>query len=74
LALQRQCVLAGGDDYELVFSAPAERRAAIAAAALGAGVPVTRVGALEVGNALRLVDRHGAAVASDARSFDHFRA
>jgi hypothetical protein len=35
---------------------------------------VTRVGALEVGNALRLVDRHGAAVASDARSFDHFRA
>jgi thiamine-monophosphate kinase len=74
LALQRQCELAGGDDYELVFSAPAERRAAIAAAALGAGVPVTRVGALEVGNALRLVDRHGAAVASDARSFDHFRA
>ncbi len=74
LALQRQCVLAGGDDYELVFSAPVERRAAVVAAAAGAGVAVTRVGAIEAGTALRLVDRHGAVVASDARSFDHFRA
>jgi thiamine-monophosphate kinase len=74
LTLQRQCVLAGGDDYELVFSAPAERRAAIVAAAASAGVAVTRVGAIEAGTALRLVDRHGDAVVSDARSFDHFRA
>jgi len=73
-ALQRQCVLAGGDDYELVFSAPAERRAAVAAAAAGAGVAVTRVGTIEGGQALRLVDRSGAAVAGDARGFDHFRA
>ena len=73
-ALQRECVLAGGDDYELVFSAPAGRRAAVAAAAAGAGVAVTRIGAIEAGQALRLVDRNGAAVASDARSFDHFRA
>jgi thiamine-monophosphate kinase len=72
--LQRECLLAGGDDYELVFSAPAGRRAAVAAAAAGAGVAVTRIGAIEAGQALRLVDRNGAAVASDARSFDHFRA
>ena len=73
-ALQRECLLAGGDDYELVFSAPSERRAAIAAAAAGAGVAVTRVGAIEAGQALRLVDRSGAAITSDTRSFDHFRA
>src|SRR4029077_17541052 len=29
LALQRQCLLAGGDDYELVFSAPVAQRAAV---------------------------------------------
>ena len=74
LALQRQCVLAGGDDYELVFSAPVERRAAVVAAAAGAGVAVTRIGAIESGTALRLVDRQRRRVASDARSFDHFRA
>jgi thiamine-monophosphate kinase len=73
-ALQRQCLLAGGDDYELVFSAPAERRNAITAAAASAGIAATRIGAIEAGNALRLVDRSGATVASDARSFDHFRA
>ena len=32
LALQRECLLAGGDDYELVFTAPASRRDAVAAA------------------------------------------
>jgi thiamine-monophosphate kinase len=74
LTLQRQCVLAGGDDYELVFSAPAERRMAVVAAAASAGVAMTRVGAIEAGTALRLIDRHGDAVISDARSFDHFRA
>jgi len=74
LALQRECVLAGGDDYELVFSAPAARRAAVAAAAAGVGVAVTRIGAIEAGTALRLVDRSGAGFVSDARSFDHFGA
>ncbi len=74
LALQRECVLAGGDDYELVFSAPAARRAAVAAAAAGVGLAVTRIGAIEAGTALRLVDRSGAGFVSDARSFDHFRA
>jgi thiamine-monophosphate kinase len=74
LALQRECMLAGGDDYELVFSAPTSRRAAVAAAGAGVGVPVTRIGAIEAGTALRLVDRNGASFSSDARSFDHFRA
>jgi thiamine-monophosphate kinase len=72
LALQRQCLLAGGDDYELVFTALPSRRDAVAAAA-GAGIAVTRVGRIEAGSALRLVDRDGAAVESSFASFDHFR-
>jgi hypothetical protein len=34
---------------------------------------VTRIGRIEPGGQLRIVDRHGAAVASKARAFDHFR-
>ena len=40
-----ECVLAGGDDYELAFTAPAAERDAVAAAAAAAGTPVTRIGA-----------------------------
>ena len=40
-------VLAGGDDYELLFTAPAGRREAVQAAAVAAGTPVTRIGRIE---------------------------
>ena len=70
---QRQCLLAGGDDYELVFTAVASRRDAVAAAAAGAGVAVRRIGRIDAGEGLRLIDRGGEAVASRLGSFDHFR-
>ncbi len=66
------CVLAGGDDYELAFTAPPGARAAVAAAALAAATRVTRVGQVEGVAGLRLVDAHGAPVANHYRSFDHF--
>lgn len=44
LDLTRTCVLAGGDDYELVFTAPTERREQVIAAADRVGVAVTRIG------------------------------
>jgi thiamine-monophosphate kinase len=71
-ALQLECLLNGGDDYELVFSALPERRDAIAAAAANAGVAVTRIGRIEAGRRLRVVDRSGAEVEAAGRSFDHF--
>ncbi|MDO8418385.1 MAG: thiamine-phosphate kinase, partial [Rubrivivax sp.] len=49
LALQRQCVLAGGDDYELLFSAPADRRDAVLAAGRRADVALTRCGEIVAG-------------------------
>jgi len=73
LALQRECLLAGGDDYELVFTALPSRRDAVAAAAAASGVAVTRIGRIEAGSASRLVDRDGAEVESAFASFDHFR-
>jgi thiamine-monophosphate kinase len=74
MELQRECLLAGGDDYELVFTALASRRDAVAAAAAGAGVAVRRIGRIDAGTGLRLVDRGGEDVASSFGSFDHFRA
>ena len=73
LALQRECTLAGGDDYELLFSAPAERAPQVQAAAQAAGTAVTRIGRIEAGQGLRLVDGDGHAVAHTFGSFDHFR-
>ena len=67
-------VLAGGDDYELAFTAAPTDRAAIAAAALTANTPVVRIGQVEAEHGLRLRDAQGAMTAHDARAFDHFAA
>ena len=72
-ALQRECALAGGDDYELVFTAPPQQASDVAAAARAAQVNVTRIGSIGAAPGLRLVDRHGRAVANTFGSFDHFR-
>jgi len=72
-ALQRVCTLAGGDDYELLFTAPRERAAEVHDAAQRAGVRVTRIGRIDADPGLRLVDAVGQPVAGDFLSFDHFR-
>jgi thiamine-monophosphate kinase len=72
--LQRLCSLAGGDDYELVFTAPAGAAAQVREAAAQAGVPVTHIGRIEQAPGLRLVDAAGTSVPNTFGSFDHFRA
>ncbi|MES2880028.1 MAG: thiamine-phosphate kinase [Pseudomonadota bacterium] len=64
--------LAGGDDYELLFTAPASARALVAAAAQTSQTPVTRIGQIDPQRGLRLVDGNGQAVANTYSSFDHF--
>jgi thiamine-monophosphate kinase len=66
-------VLAGGDDYELAFTAPVQRRAAVEAAARQAGTPVTRIGRIEAEPGLRVVDAQGQPLQRRFASFDHFR-
>jgi thiamine-monophosphate kinase len=70
--LRRRFCAAGGDDYELCFTAPRENRAAIMAAALEAGTAVTRVGTIDAEPGLRLVDGGGTAVSMGLTGFDHF--
>ena len=64
--------LAGGDDYELLFSAPASKRDAVAAAAQASQTPVTRIGQIDAERGLRLVDGQGQALPNSYTSFDHF--
>lgn len=72
LDLQRRFTAAGGDDYELCFTAPASARDAIIAAGIQSGTQVTRVGVLTAEAGLRLVDGHGAPLALQLQGFDHF--
>jgi thiamine-monophosphate kinase len=73
LSLQRLCTLAGGDDYELVFTAPADRAEAVADAARQAKVPVTRIGRIQSEHGLALIDAQGRPIDNSFGSFDHFR-
>jgi thiamine-monophosphate kinase len=64
--------LAGGDDYELLFTAPAHRRAEVDAAALASQTPVRRIGQIDATAGLRLVGAQGETVPNTFASFDHF--
>ena len=73
-AWQRTCTLAGGDDYELVFTAPPARAEQVEAAARAAQVCVTRIGRVVAEGGLRLWDEAGAGVPNTFGAFDHFKA
>jgi len=67
-------VLAGGDDYELVFTAPAARRASIEEAARRLALPVARVGEIRSGAAPAVVLDAERRPMPLPRGFDHFGA
>ncbi|MFX1763058.1 thiamine-phosphate kinase [Paraburkholderia sp. A1RI-2L] len=81
-ALQLQCALAGGDDYELCFTAAQAQREAVEAAAQQASERVTRIGTITssetVGSplapAITWRDASGAPLNLTLQGFDHFHA
>jgi len=70
--LHARCLLAGGDDYELLFTAAADRRERVQAAATAAGVPVTRIGAITDGRDLVVLDGQGLPMDTPFKAYDHF--
>jgi thiamine-monophosphate kinase len=73
-ALRRTCALAGGDDYELLFSAPPAAAAAVLDAGRLSATPVARIGRIEALPGLHIVDAQGGPVAQQFAAFDHFQA
>ena len=72
-ALARNCQLAGGDDYELVFTAPRGKRHELAELAARLDLPLWRVGCILEGSGnVRLVDESGQTVPMSRKGFDHF--
>jgi thiamine-monophosphate kinase len=70
--LQQRCVLSGGDDYELVFTAPQAARRELEALSALLRLALTRVGSIQAGEAkLQLLDPLGKPIAA-GRGFDHF--
>lgn len=72
--LARDSLLGGGDDYELLFSAPSGRRAQIASLAAPLGVALSRIGTLRAGGvgAVSLLDAAGRVISQTVRGYDHF--
>ena len=70
--LARQCLLAGGDDYELCFTAAPGQAQAILAEGARAGVGVARVGRITAGAGMRILGPDGQAMKQETRGYDHF--
>lgn len=72
--LERDCLLAGGDDYELLFTVPEARHAGIRALAKALHLPLTCIGRIGAGSPGNLIlhDAKGSVVDISRRGYDHF--
>lgn len=68
----RALALAGGDDYELLFTAPPGQREAVAQAAQTSQTPVRCIGQIDASPGLRLLNAQGQLLPNQYASFDHF--
>ena len=68
----RARLAAAGDDYELLFAAPADAAETIANLSLRLGVPVTRIGRIDVGTGVRLFNADGHQIALEDTGYRHF--
>ncbi|WP_439520324.1 thiamine-phosphate kinase [Hydrogenophaga sp.] len=67
-----ECLLAGGDDYELLFTAHPAARDAVQTASRTSATPVTRIGRITAGQGIRLLDAQGQPQSVRVQGFDHF--
>ncbi|MGH8630216.1 MAG: thiamine-phosphate kinase [Burkholderiales bacterium] len=71
--LVQGAVLAGGDDYELAFTAPSAASREIIAMSGRLAVALTRIGRIVAGSAVEIRDGSGKPIALAHEGFDHFR-
>ena len=71
--LARTAQLAGGDDYELVFSAAPGKRHELAELAARLDLPLWRIGRIVEGQGVvRVLDENGQSLPQTRKGFDHF--
>jgi thiamine-monophosphate kinase len=64
--------ITGGDDYELLFTAPLGAEAGLRAAARRTGVPITRIGRIVARPGVRVLGPEGSEVRVEHRGWQHF--
>lgn len=70
--LQHRCLLGGGDDYELLFTASAQHRDSIYQLSQALQLPLTRIGVLHTQRGLQVLDQYRQPITITYRGFDHF--
>lgn len=68
----QQCVLAGGDDYELCFTAPATRHTELLRIAQEIALPLSCIGKVVAGSGSVVHDAQGNILQLKSRGYDHF--
>ena len=71
--LALRCALAGGDDYELCFTAPVAHRSAVAELPHRMNLPLTRIGAIVAGSGCTVRAADGSIMNIEESGYDHFR-
>jgi thiamine-monophosphate kinase len=69
---RRHVQAAGGDDYELCFTAPPWSREAIEGLVESSGLRITRIGRIVAGHGVQALDAHGAPWVPPATGYVHF--
>jgi thiamine-monophosphate kinase len=68
----RETIVSGGDDYELLFTAPVSKAESIAQIALATGVAITKIGHVTSGNGVTLHDDDDAEINIAKQGWQHF--
>ena len=71
--LFQHCVLSGGDDYELCFTASNAQRSAIETISQKLQLPLTRIGSIIAGPGCTVRTSSGSAMTIRESGYDHFK-
>ncbi len=69
---QLEAALSGGDDYELLFTAPPEKSETIKNLAKKLSLPLTCIGKITSGNSVQVLDENGKEITLNKKGFSHF--
>ncbi len=73
LSLVQHCILAGGDDYELCFTAPVAHHAEVKKISSHLNLPLTRIGVIVGGQGCTVQATDGSVINIGEQGYDHFR-